>query len=165
MSRLSRRRSAAGSSFSSPSSSSANGTNAGFFLETSSFSQIVVGAPQIDEVGVEDLVLLEERSGGVGAVVDGAQVASHERPQVGDQRVGEPLVGARVRALDRDHQRRAGAHPIADLLERLELGILLGQELAKVGAELQAGRRQQRQHEQHERRAADREVVPARNLT
>ncbi len=121
--------------------------------------QIVVGPPQVAEVGVEHLVLLVERSGGVRSIVDRAQVASEERSQVRNQRVGEPLVGARVGPLDRDHQRRPGSDPIADPLERLELGILQRQELAKVGAQPQAGGRQQRQHEQDQRRAADREVM------
>ena len=82
-------------------------------LRDDQLPEIVVDALQIDEVGVERLVVLEEGAAGVGAVVDGAQIVAEERLQVADERVGEAFVGLGVGPLDRDDQVRRGADAIA----------------------------------------------------
>ena len=122
--------------------------------------QVVVDALEVDKVGIEHLVALEEGLRRVGTVVDRAQIGAQQRLQPLDHRLGESFIGERIGALNGDDQRRGRAHAVPNPLQQRDLGVVLRQQLGKVGPQLQARGRHDRRDEHQQRADRELDVVP-----
>ena len=152
-------RSRCGSSWVSPQTVVGEGDERRVLLGDEQLLQIVVGPLEVAEIGVESLVVLEERFADVGAVVDGTEIRPHQPPQPHDERFGEALVGGDGPP-DPHNQVGRPADALGELLDLFDLGIVLRQQLGEVRAQLQPMGRDDRQHEQYECSEHDGDRVP-----